>query len=259
MKQHSYAFYNGYLSTLFKKRHHLLARLKQLRSLSRLPCPSLSPYLTTAAENRFLSGRPLITATSTPESDLARVAVAIDAGKPLGAEQVQLFESIITFEVRAVTEELKGKSTAPEREYPSNLTLENFARYIVLPTVVYELEYPRSKTINWGYVAEKGAATVGILMVMIMISQARMCESLRRNTLLLTSFFLFFSFSLLGGERANDGILSRPHHHKGHGHEGSRNPALAASGRVSVDISGAGFPIYDGVPAYVVPNLGVHS
>ena len=71
----------------------------------------------------------MITTTSTPESDLARVAAAIEEGKPLGTEQVQLFGAIITFEVQALRDELKGKSTTPETEYPSNLTLENFARY----------------------------------------------------------------------------------------------------------------------------------
>jgi hypothetical protein len=42
----------------------------------------------------------------------------------------------------------------------------------VLPTLVYELEYPRSEDINWYYVAEKTAAVFGVLAVMNLISQA---------------------------------------------------------------------------------------
>jgi sterol O-acyltransferase len=42
----------------------------------------------------------------------------------------------------------------------------------VLPTLVYELEYPRSDKINWYYVAEKTAAVFGVLAVMNLISQA---------------------------------------------------------------------------------------
>jgi sterol O-acyltransferase len=39
-------------------------------------------------------------------------------------------------------------------------------------TVVYELEYPRLEKISWNYVAEKAAATFGVLGVMIVVSQA---------------------------------------------------------------------------------------
>ena len=55
--------------------------------------------------------------------------------------------------------------------YPNNLSLANHYEYIFLPTVVYELAYPRSERINKLYVAEKLAATFGVIFVMIMISQ----------------------------------------------------------------------------------------
>ncbi len=50
----------------------------------------------------------------------------------------------------------------------------NFGEFTVLPTLVYELEYPRSESINWYYVAEKVVACFGIIFVMIMVSQAFM-------------------------------------------------------------------------------------
>lgn len=37
--------------------------------------------------------------------------------------------------------------------------------------MVYELQYPRSDSINALYVAEKAAATFGVIFVMIMVSQ----------------------------------------------------------------------------------------
>lgn len=75
-------------------------------------------------------------------------------------------------EIEALTEELKGKTTDPSRAYPNNLTVWNHYEYIVFPTVVYELEYPRSNKINVYYALEKLVACFGIIFVMIMISQA---------------------------------------------------------------------------------------
>ena len=72
----------------------------------------------------------------------------------------------------ALTEDLKGKCTKGDNIYPSNLAIRNHYEYIVLPTLVYELEYPRSDKINWYYVAEKTAAVFGVLAVMNLISQA---------------------------------------------------------------------------------------
>ena len=55
--------------------------------------------------------------------------------------------------------------------YPDNLNFKNFAEFLLLPTLVYELEYPRSDHIDWYYVAEKAIAVVGILSVMNLVSQ----------------------------------------------------------------------------------------
>lgn len=51
------------------------------------------------------------------------------------------------------------------------MSVKNHYEYIFLPTVVYELQYPRSDSINSLYVAEKAAATFGVIFVMIMVSQ----------------------------------------------------------------------------------------
>jgi sterol O-acyltransferase len=69
-----------------------------------------------------------------------------------------------------LTAELKGKCTTGAA-YPTNLTVSNHYEYIVLPTLVYELEYPRTSNINWYYVAEKAIAVFGILGIMNMVSQ----------------------------------------------------------------------------------------
>ncbi|KAJ9156711.1 O-acyltransferase [Pleurostoma richardsiae] len=183
MKQHSYAFYNGYLSSAYKMRADLLAKLKQLDNVRPVQTPSRTQPSAAALSTSHLAYPPsahemkerrqsIHTGGDLGNSDLEMIAAAIESGEPLDEEQVHVFERIIKWEVDALSDELKGKSTRPEGAYPRNLTFKKHYEYIVLPTLVYELEYPRSERINWFYVAEKAAATFGVIFVMIMLSQA---------------------------------------------------------------------------------------
>ena len=106
-------------------------------------------------------------------SNLTQVAQAIESGEPLDVDQIETFERIIKWEIDALTADLKGKSTTSGNFYPANLTMTNHYEYIVLPTLVYELEYPRSDKIDWYYVAEKGIAVFGVLGIMNMVGQVR--------------------------------------------------------------------------------------
>lgn len=107
------------------------------------------------------------------DSDLANVAAAVEAETPLDDDQIHSFRRIIKAEIEGLNEELQGKCSPESKNvYPHNLNIRDFAGYIPLPTVVYELEYPRQERINWSYVAEKTAATFGVLIVMNAVSQA---------------------------------------------------------------------------------------
>ena len=197
MKMHSYAFYNGYLASVFKKRQLLLAKLKELEHVEVVtkhdpnrswtePFPLLPRDLSTEHLSRVPSAqeykerrRASIAAAAAqgqqeeaPEDDVDKIVAAIDSREPLNEEQVHVFERALKWEVDAMTDELRGKATDDKRVYPNNLTLANHYEFIVLPTLVYELEYPRSESINWYYAAEKMVACFGVIFVMIMISQA---------------------------------------------------------------------------------------
>ncbi|KAL7622939.1 Sterol O-acyltransferase 2 (Sterol-ester synthase 2) [Parahypoxylon ruwenzoriense] len=183
MKQHSYAFYNGHLSSAYKERQSLLIKLKQLESMSPVTSPSLTNPQVSALSTSHLTLRPsadeyherrrsLSKSRSADQDDIENISRAIEAARPLDIEQLHVFERLIKWEADALTDELKGKATDRTHYYPNNLTFTNHYEYIVLPTVVYELQYPRSDSINWLYVAEKACATVGVIFVMIMVSQA---------------------------------------------------------------------------------------
>ncbi|KAI5927040.1 MBOAT family protein [Camillea tinctor] len=182
MKQHSYAFYNGYLSTVYKRRQNLLLKLKQLENMEPAESPSSTgpriATLSTSHLDRYPSAteyreRRMSLSKTTPNdlNDIENISRAIEAAEELDLEQLMMFERLIKWEVDALSNELRGKATEPSHYYPNNLTFANHYEYIVLPTVVYELQYPRSDKINWLYVVEKGVAIVGLIFVMIMISQ----------------------------------------------------------------------------------------
>lgn len=163
-------------------RKALLHKLKQLESISpsdeasatspKVACMAMG-YLDEPLNSSELNERRYQRRSSGDHgaSNLAQVAAAIDSGDALDLNQIQTFERIIEWEVDCLTSDLKGKCTTGTNVYPTNLTFSNHYEYIVLPTLVYELEYPRSTTINWYYVAEKAVAVLGILMIMNMVSQ----------------------------------------------------------------------------------------
>ncbi|KAH8727908.1 MBOAT, membrane-bound O-acyltransferase family-domain-containing protein [Phaeosphaeriaceae sp. PMI808] len=185
MKQHAYSFYNGYLSRIYSRRSLLQQKLHQLNEMSTQhdstsPSPDENTSATTGIDHptsRDIARhrtRSSISATSLPNdaSEIASIGQAIEAGKPLGADQIQAFRRILNTEITILDEELRGKCTSTNNIYPHNLTLYNFIEWTCLPTLVYDLEYPRQELVNWWYVAEKSAATLGVIWVMIIISQA---------------------------------------------------------------------------------------
>ncbi|THY09463.1 acyl-CoA/sterol acyltransferase [Aureobasidium pullulans] len=184
MKQHSYCFYNGHLSVVYRRRNMLREKLRDLRETKPIGSAptspqAISPAVTSALEH-VDSGdkkrRPgaLRTATNLENetSDVASVATAMQSGEPLTSQQMQAFQRIIEEEIATLDKELKGKAQSDEKAYPNNLTFANFADWTILPTLVYELEYPRQERINWWYVLEKSMATFGTMCVMQVISQA---------------------------------------------------------------------------------------
>ncbi|SOV01898.1 related to acyl-CoA sterol acyltransferase [Ustilago sp. UG-2017a] len=55
--------------------------------------------------------------------------------------------------------------------WPANVTYANFWDYLLVPTLVYELSYPRLKTIRPLYVVEKTLATFGTFLVIYVITE----------------------------------------------------------------------------------------
>lgn len=64
-------------------------------------------------------------------------------------------------------------STGPEYiRWPNNISLKNFASYMITPTLVYELEYPRTDRIRPLYVFEKTVATFGTFALLYTVTES---------------------------------------------------------------------------------------
>lgn len=163
MKIHSYAFYNGHLSEAYKKKKTIEAKLKQLQNIR---LADKEPEGANTSEKNESIQDPI-----DDEPRISQVAKAIESGEAINIHQVQVFEKILKLELEALNEDLKGKASSEEKSYPHNLKLKNHFEFGVLPTLVYELEYPRQETRDWFYIFEKSCAVLGILFIMNLVSQ----------------------------------------------------------------------------------------
>ncbi|KAL1993376.1 hypothetical protein VTN49DRAFT_3325 [Thermomyces lanuginosus] len=188
MKQHSYASYNGYLSEVYRRREIVQKKLKELdahasaasgSSSAADPASYYNPHdLDTLQRRRraSLAAQAVHDDQNDPQVELSEavriVSEAIESKQVMQADQLQPLRRILMAEIDFLTSELAGKCVVTQNHYPRNLTVKDFYGFIPLPTLVYELEYPRQDKINWMYVLEKTAATFGVIFVMIAISQA---------------------------------------------------------------------------------------
>ncbi|GAA5842617.1 hypothetical protein JCM9279_003640 [Rhodotorula babjevae] len=65
--------------------------------------------------------------------------------------------------------EALSSSGAAKVSFPNNVTVLNFVDYLLVPTLVYELEYPRTDSIRPLYILEKTLATFGTFSVLLLI------------------------------------------------------------------------------------------
>ncbi|OAG39316.1 hypothetical protein AYO21_06520 [Fonsecaea monophora] len=136
MKMHSYAFYNGHLSETERR----------LRALDKPETADLGravKYPSSPSRLRQMDSESS-EEEKEDEQDLAQLRqdLATELTSPLG-----------------------------QVTYPQNLTLYNYADYILCPTLCYELEYPRTPKIRWDELFYKTLAVFGCIFLMITISE----------------------------------------------------------------------------------------
>ena len=137
MKMHSYAFYNGHLSTTEKR-------------LFALDHPETA---STAAAVRYPSS----------STNLDEVNEEKDQEKYTNQDEA----------LKQLREDLALELISPlgQVTYPQNLTTWNYVDYILCPTLCYELEYPRTEKTQWAELFYKTLAVFGCIFLLTIISE----------------------------------------------------------------------------------------
>lgn len=167
MKLHSYAFYNGHLSTT----------LNRLHQLDR----PIGPQTPTTVAVRY----------PTPLTRLHPDDVDNDP-KPQ-----QSLSPILQ-----LRNDLAKELTSPlgNVTYPSNLTVANFTDYMLCPTLCYELEYPRTPTRSYSEIFYKTLAVFGCVFLMTVVSEEFIIPVLNESALALAHSSKFIDSALIFAE-----------------------------------------------------------
>ncbi|TKA23845.1 hypothetical protein B0A50_06980 [Salinomyces thailandicus] len=146
MKMHSYAFYNGHLSST-------LNRLQQLD----LPIGPTTPMNSAV---RYRTSLPDYT-TQPSANPITNIHIAHTE-----AEHDQLPP------VLQLREDLAIELTSPmgNTSYPANLTWANYFDYLLCPTLCYELEYPRMSSRSYAELFYKTLAVFGCIFLLTLTS-----------------------------------------------------------------------------------------
>ncbi|WVN87832.1 uncharacterized protein L203_103027 [Cryptococcus depauperatus CBS 7841] len=78
--------------------------------------------------------------------------------------------ALLAINIHAMQEELRSNG-AKGLVWPQNVTFANFVEYMFFPTLVYQLEYPRTQTMRPLVVLEKIAATFGTFSLIYTITE----------------------------------------------------------------------------------------
>lgn len=133
MKQHSYAFYNGHLSGVLKRRNFLQRKVQQIRLLQART--HSNPEDTDGHSQHHKRPEPADSAGlgNTSSSRLAKV-LNMDV-EEMDIQQLEDFEMALVAEIDNCDIELTSRvSGGTPVQYPDNLTWWNYLEYIHFPT-----------------------------------------------------------------------------------------------------------------------------
>lgn len=157
MKQYSYATYMGYLSEVYRTKGKLEQKLIRLRK----------------------------TSESTPTVKVRRPSNDDASSDSTLNEDDE--EAVILMEIEELAEELTHDGVT----YPENLTLWNYIDYLLVPSLVYDIVYPRTERIRWHFVLEKTLATLGTFLLMTMVVEHYILPVIPENLQYMTNMEKF--------------------------------------------------------------------
>ncbi|KAF9175501.1 hypothetical protein BGX21_005514 [Mortierella sp. AD011] len=154
MKIHSYIAFNGELSEKLIQLKTYEATYAEIKGNDACSADGNS----SSRDTRDTSGlhHRLTSQTETaPLQGSVPNAAAIDAG-------------LLASEIDELKNDLRCQSG---ELWPANVTIANFVDYLIIPTLIYELQYPRTSRIRPKYVFEKVVATFGTFTLLYLTTE----------------------------------------------------------------------------------------
>lgn len=181
MKMHSYGYYNGYLWNIVNELKFSELYLKRLNlGKAKLPAGYEESTITTTLKDS-------ITFCKFELEFQSRSTILLDSADTVVSEKV--FHN------------LDADALQQRVEFPQNINLHNYLEFSMYPTVVYTLNFTRTKRIRWKYVLEKCIAIFGIIFLMILVAQNMMyptvIRALKLRDLPVNERFIQYWFVLL--------------------------------------------------------------
>ncbi|EOR04762.1 Cytoplasmic dynein 1 intermediate chain 1 [Wallemia ichthyophaga EXF-994] len=186
MKIHSYMATNGHFANLHSKIKSLEAQLAKLSNSSlEATVEQREAEVSNRAESDLRQRKAFSKAITRVEQE--EQASNSGVSTPLGSNEIETAHvndvhhhplttssnpdvAKVASEINELTSHIT--SHGPTKiSYPDNVTLANFLDYLLIPTLVYELEYPRTERVRLWYVIEKTLATFGTFYILYMISE----------------------------------------------------------------------------------------
>ena len=167
---HSYAFYNGHLSNTQQR----LRALDKPARFSRQPVVRYPSFTANLKELDALA-----------EERIAKKEVA-DL-----AELRNDLAVVLTSPFGSVT-------------YPTNLTMANYADYLLCPTLCYELEYPRTSGIQYDELFYKLLAVAGCIFLLTLTSEEFIVPVLATSAIRLQAINNWFDFVVILAESISE-------------------------------------------------------
>lgn len=162
MKMHSYGYYNGYLWSVFNEGMFLERYLQQLED----------------KEVELPKGHELEQTINVLKSSIEFTKYELEyqsratSNKP-EQDDSKCDEAIINCSFAELQERNLIK-------FPQNINLWNYFEYSMFPTLVYTIQYPRTRKVRWLYVFEKVCGIFGLIFLMVFVAQTNMLPIVKR-------------------------------------------------------------------------------
>ena len=152
MKMHSYAFYNGYLWLIYKEGLYSEKYLDKL----------------TNGKVTLPKGHTKNETEKVLQESIAFTKYELEYQSHATTENP---DDHHVFDIDQTDKSIAKLQQEGLIKFPQNITLFNYFEYSMFPTLVYTLNFPRTKRIRWSYVFGKTFGIFGLIFLMILIAE----------------------------------------------------------------------------------------